>query len=254
MIVRLVRASRVLEDTTSTALAKPIVLSSLKAIKTSVLCNVEARCRYRSAGVFSYLKDILDAILKGGEQEENDAEDKMLVEQVFTTLAAICFVDDLNALQASTIFKVLMNRTKSVYCDEGDDHESSLDQKLEYLEKLFITIDEEQSDLFSYLEKISERGTFDKGIDSDDNRNDDDGMILINEEELGGNLMREQDNEEEGDGMQHNGDSDNDIVPEVDHDQRQEAMSEIIYEDGTAINHDHDHSITYSGDHIDDDI
>ena len=147
-----------------------------------------------------------------------------------------------------------MNRTKSVYCDEGDDHESSLDQKLEYLEKLFITIDEEQSDLFSYLEKSSERGTFDKGIDSDDNRNDDDGMILINEEELGGNLMREQDNEEEGDGMQHNGDSDNDIVPEVDHDQRQEAMSEIIYEDGTAINHDHDHSITYSGDHIDDNI
>jgi len=103
LIVRLVRASRLLEDTTSTALAKPIVLSSLKAIKTSVLCNVEARCRYRSAGVFSYLKDILDVILKGGEQEENDAEDKMLVEQVFTTLAAICLGDDLNALQVRKI-------------------------------------------------------------------------------------------------------------------------------------------------------
>jgi len=72
---------------------------------------------------------------------------------------------------------VLINRTKSVYCDESDDHESSLDQKLEYLEKLFITIDKEQSDLLSYLKKSSERGIFDEGIDSDDNHNDDDGMI-----------------------------------------------------------------------------
>ena len=46
-----------------------------------------------------------------------------------------------------------MEKTKSVYCHKGDDHESSLDQKLEYLEKLFITIDKEQSDLLSYLEK-----------------------------------------------------------------------------------------------------
>ena len=56
----------------------------------------------------------------------------------------------------------------------------------------------------------SERGLFDEVIDSDDNCNDDDGMISINEEELEGNLTREQDNEEERDGMQHNSDSDND--------------------------------------------
>ena len=99
LIVGLVYASNVLKDPNATPLSKPIMLSSLKAIKTCVLRNPAGRCRCRSAGVFSFFKDILDAILDGGK--EKDAEDALLVEQVFTTLAACCLGDDLNALQVS---------------------------------------------------------------------------------------------------------------------------------------------------------
>lgn len=132
LIIALVRASKVLEvnngsdddnenngdndndNNAATALSKPIVLSSLKAIKTCVLRNPAGRCRCRSAGVFAYLKDVLDVILGCGEKKEGDEsgeekvadpEDKLLVEQVFTALAAICLGDDLNAVQVSELVR-----------------------------------------------------------------------------------------------------------------------------------------------------
>jgi hypothetical protein len=120
LIVGLVRASKVLEldndEMYVTALSKPIILSSLKAIKTCVLRNPAGRCRCRSANVFEFLKDILNAIVKdfsGNKEQDNDDDDnKLLVEQVFTTLAAICLGDDLNALQVRDrllFFFMIMN-------------------------------------------------------------------------------------------------------------------------------------------------
>ena len=97
LIVGLVRSSQVLKDITMTSLSKPLMLSSLKAIKTCVLRNPAGRCRCRTAGVFQYLKDILNLIQSNSDTEKQDAEDKLLVEQLYTTLAAICLSDDLNA-------------------------------------------------------------------------------------------------------------------------------------------------------------
>lgn len=106
LIVALVRTSQVLQKyTTPTALSKPIIISSLKAIKICVLRNPAGRCRCRTAGVLLLLRDILEVIVDIGDESESkvediaDVEDKLLVEHVFTTLAAICLGDDLNALQ-----------------------------------------------------------------------------------------------------------------------------------------------------------
>ena len=44
-----------------------------------------------------------------------------------------------------------MNKTKSLYSEEGDDLVSSLDQKIQYLEKLFQAIEKEQSNLLAFL-------------------------------------------------------------------------------------------------------
>merc|ERR1712038_1554434 len=136
--------------------------SSLKAVKTCVLRNPAARCRCRSAGIFSFLTDILDVILDD-EKEEKDAEDKLLVELLFTTLAAVCLGDDLNALQASTQFKPYMDRTKTIHGEDSDDCDSSLDQKIQYLEKLFAAINEEQSELLTFLQKNNDEDKNENG-------------------------------------------------------------------------------------------
>ena len=104
LIVALVRSSQVLNDTYKTPLSKPIILSSLKALKTCVLRNPAGRCRCRTAGVFSFLNDVLDMIQGGDNMYKQDAEDKLLIEQLYTALAAICLGDDLNAFQVSTDF------------------------------------------------------------------------------------------------------------------------------------------------------
>ncbi len=76
-----------------------------------------------------------------------------------------------------------MEKTKSVYCDEGDDHESSLDQKLEYLEKLFVAIDKEQSDLLSYLlqQKNNENNNTDGNSNIDNNNDNNNGKSSCGE-------------------------------------------------------------------------
>jgi hypothetical protein len=96
LIIALVRSSSVLEDPNCTALAKPIMISSLKALKTCVLRNPAGRCRCRTANVFTFMKDILKAIQ---DEDVKEAEDEMLIDQVYTALAASCLGDDLNALQ-----------------------------------------------------------------------------------------------------------------------------------------------------------
>ncbi len=101
LIVGLVRSSQVLNDVKMTSLSKPLILSSLKALKTCVLRNPAGRCRCRTAGVFSFLKDILNIIQGKSDTQKENAENKLLVEQLYTTLAAICLGDDLNAFQVS---------------------------------------------------------------------------------------------------------------------------------------------------------
>ena len=108
LIVGLVRVSNVLQSMDAIPLAKPIILSSLKAIKIAVLRNPAGRCRCRSADIFVYLSDILKALLNNNSSNK-DAEDGMLIEHVFTTLAAICLGDDLNALQVRLLVLSLIN-------------------------------------------------------------------------------------------------------------------------------------------------
>jgi len=56
-------------------------------------------------------------------------------------------------IQASTQFKPFMEKTQSIYNKESSgQQQSSLDQKIQYLQTLFSTIEEEQSKLLSHLE------------------------------------------------------------------------------------------------------
>ena len=70
----------------------------MKAIKSCVVRNPSGRCRCRSSGVFGLLGDMLNQQLLI-EKEETNEKNAVLLEEIFTTLAAVCLGDDLNALQ-----------------------------------------------------------------------------------------------------------------------------------------------------------
>lgn len=59
-------------------------------------------------------------------------------------------------IQASTQFKPFMAKTRLLYCQDGREA-ASLDQKLQYLEKLFAAIEREQSKLLTHI-KINNNG------------------------------------------------------------------------------------------------
>mmetsp|Transcript_18712 Transcript_18712/g.22939 ORF Transcript_18712/g.22939 Transcript_18712/m.22939 type:complete len:426 (-) Transcript_18712:85-1362(-) len=168
LILALVQASNILTTTTtlleSSVQAKEIIMSSLKAIKTCVVRNPVGRCRCRSAGVLAFLQSILDLIFVDDDgNKSNDEKNilmkdiKSLVEEIFTTLAAICIGDDLNSLQASTQFKPYMNKAQQTYFTSTNKTQSSggtissMDQKILYLTKLFVTIEKEQPQLISFV-------------------------------------------------------------------------------------------------------
>ena len=46
-----------------------------------------------------------------------------------------------------------MERTKTIFSEANDDRESSLDQKILYLERLYTSIDQQESKLLDYLQK-----------------------------------------------------------------------------------------------------
>ena len=74
--------------------------SGLKMVKCSVIrCRV-GRARCRTAGVFGFIKRLLQMHL----DQDNAAS---LVEECMTTLAAICLGDDLNALQVCTCIWII---------------------------------------------------------------------------------------------------------------------------------------------------
>lgn len=54
-------------------------------------------------------------------------------------------------VKASTQFKPFMEKTKMLYRTKDGEKESSLDQKLQYLERLFEAVEKEQSNLMTYL-------------------------------------------------------------------------------------------------------
>ena len=60
-----------------------------------------------------------------------------------------------------------MERTKAAYSRESEDHESSLDQKLHYLEKLFAAMGKEQSKLMTFLQENNNNNKHDDGANND---------------------------------------------------------------------------------------
>lgn len=105
LIVELVRSTGVLSSSSTSNTEnkvieldqiqrRSIIFTSVKAIKSCVVGNPAGRRRCRSAGVFPFISDTLDELMV--------LENAVLVEEVFTALAAICLGNDLNALQVRT--------------------------------------------------------------------------------------------------------------------------------------------------------
>lgn len=120
-----------------------IQVAALKAIKTCVVRNATGRSRCRSAGVLLWLNQVLDVAFLS-----NNAS---LIEEAFTTLAAICLGNDLNALQASCETKPFIKKSKELF---PADKYSSMHKKTLYLDTLFSAVQKEQTKL---LKKIRSR-------------------------------------------------------------------------------------------------
>jgi len=123
-----------------------IQIAALKAIKTCVLRNSAGRSRCRSAGVLLWLTQVLETALK-----HNNA---LLAEEAFTTLAATCLGDDLNALQASCEVKSFIKTSKELF---PTDSFTSMHQKTLYLETLFGAIEKEQMKLLRKIKTSNRR-------------------------------------------------------------------------------------------------
>jgi hypothetical protein len=116
-----------------------IQLSALKAVKTCVLRNPAGRSRCRSAQVYKFLHKVLE---DGASNSQSSPDVSLLTEEALTTLAATCLGDDLNALEASFIFKPFIIKAK-----ENFSNVSSMQQKILYLETLFAAVEKEQEKL-----------------------------------------------------------------------------------------------------------
>eukprot|EP00557_Chaetoceros_sp_GSL56_P009169 CAMPEP_0176495152 /NCGR_PEP_ID=MMETSP0200_2-20121128/10496_1 /TAXON_ID=947934 /ORGANISM="Chaetoceros sp., Strain GSL56" /LENGTH=371 /DNA_ID=CAMNT_0017892995 /DNA_START=42 /DNA_END=1160 /DNA_ORIENTATION=- len=157
LIIELVQMPSVCKSDDKTL--KGIQMSALKAVKTCVLRNPAGRSRCRSAQVYKFLGKVL---LDDDDDDDDDdttnsklSTNALLTEEAFTTLAATCLGDDLNALEASTIFKPLIKKAK-----ENFSNVTSMQQKILYLETLFAAVEKEQERL---LQKVKKDG---HGMDS----------------------------------------------------------------------------------------
>lgn len=166
LILALVHSSNALSSTSTSTLqddkeeSRNICSSSVKAIKTCVVRNPVGRCRCRTAGVSAFLKDILDAFMMKESLSDSDLKaNALLVEDVITALAAICLGDDLNALQACTQFRPYLTKATKIYPNE-----SSMNQKITYLQNLFEAIEKEQSKLLKHLQKEQKHSQFIQNI------------------------------------------------------------------------------------------
>ena len=146
LVIALVKSSCFddLDKELATEFKNKIQTSAMKAVKTCSIRNPAGRSRARAAGVVSFLKEVLDrAVL---ESDSND----VIAEEGFTTLAAICLGDDLNALQSSIMFKPLLSKSKTVFPDAKSMHQKTL-----YLETLFAAVEKEQEKLIQSITKAN---------------------------------------------------------------------------------------------------
>ena len=103
LIVALVKRSGVLNvknidnnGSDQAEMSKKIILSALKSIKTCVLRNPAGRARCRSSGALGMISNVFELCMM--EQHAT------IVEEAFTTLAAMSLGDDLNALEVRLMF------------------------------------------------------------------------------------------------------------------------------------------------------
>lgn len=158
LIVELVRSTGVLLSSSSTSrtISKVkeealwdetqrhnIILSTVKAIKSCVVRNPAGRWRCRSAGVLTFLCDVLDQSMITGNAD--------IVEDIFTTLAAICLGNDLNALQGSSQMAKYLSQATKLYPDR-----SGMQQKILYLQTLFDAVRGEQSKILQWFRQQKE--------------------------------------------------------------------------------------------------
>ncbi len=92
LIVALVRRSNALNQNNDDTEVQKITLSALKAIKTCVLRNPAGRSRCRSSGALDMVFQVLEIHMVA-------SGNVALIDETFTTLAAMCLGNDLNALQ-----------------------------------------------------------------------------------------------------------------------------------------------------------
>ena len=146
-----------------------IQTAALKAIKTCVLRNPAGRSRCRSAGILTFINSVLEHSMcidststSKEEGQGNTNANAILAEEAFTTLAAACLGDDLNALEASTNVKPFIQESTKIFPDANA---KSMLQKTFYLETLFAAVEKEQEKL---LKKIKTNST---GSNSNSNSN-----------------------------------------------------------------------------------
>jgi hypothetical protein len=152
LIMGLVQKPSVVKSDAKTLQA--IQMSALKAVKTCVLRNPAGRSRCRSAQVYKFIGKVLEEQEVAGTKKK-PSPNASLTEEAFTTLAATCLGDDLNALEASVIFRPFIKKAKEHFSDV-----SSMQQKILYLETLFAAVEKEQ-------EKLLQKGKKDGlGMDS----------------------------------------------------------------------------------------
>lgn len=128
-----------------------IIVSTLKTIKCCVIRNKSGRVRCRSARVF----DLLCQIVRDYLNKKEIGPAAVVVEEVFTTLAAICLNDDLNSLQGAIQMQQYIDEASTRY---PKTKHGELHQKITYLNALFDTIRKEQEDIIRLLSTSSGGG------------------------------------------------------------------------------------------------
>ena len=116
-----------------------IHMIGLKAIQSCVVRNSTGRNNCIRCGVFRILQSLL------AEQQSNLA----VVDEAYTTLAAVCLGNDLNALLATILFKssAIMHTSALSVADDAPPKPANLT----YLETLFAAIEHEQEQLLTNL-------------------------------------------------------------------------------------------------------
>ena len=129
-------------------ISKVVMIRSeaLKAIRSCVVRNPSGRARCREAKVLQCLEEMLTGGVAGFSEDRKSA--LLLVEDIITTIAAVCLGDDINALQAAVatdIGALIDEISKKVDVEkDSTQQQSTLYQKITYLRALFENVVKEQ--------------------------------------------------------------------------------------------------------------